>query len=224
MLIQLSRRLQVITDMIQDDYHHIWDTCCDHGLLGLQLLHEHPNSVIHFVDQVSEITEALTHTLSTQHPNTTHWQVHTLDCSQLSLFPADKKHLVVIAGVGGELAKELVSKIHEKHLDQIIEFIICPVHHTYALREELIGLNYRLLDETIVEENKRFYEVIHVTNDSKQSEPPSLTGNMWDKDDEAHIRYLNKLITHYDNKAKSGDESSRKIAKAYKSINDKPVT
>ncbi|HTG55937.1 MAG TPA: SAM-dependent methyltransferase, partial [Niabella sp.] len=40
-------------------YTHIWDCCCDHGLLGAALLSRQAAAHIHFVDIVPELMHEL---------------------------------------------------------------------------------------------------------------------------------------------------------------------
>ena len=103
---KLSRRLQSIDDMVIEHFHHIWDCCCDHGLLGMHLLKWRLGDQIHFVDIVPDITEGLTQNLDKLFPEVGRaksWMVHCLDLVNLPI-PKDalqQKHLVIIAGVGG---------------------------------------------------------------------------------------------------------------------------
>ncbi|MDX2422429.1 MAG: SAM-dependent methyltransferase, partial [Amphritea sp.] len=47
---KLSKRLTQIEQLVAPGYTHIWDCCCDHGLLGAALLARHSDAQIHFVD------------------------------------------------------------------------------------------------------------------------------------------------------------------------------
>ncbi|WP_198595364.1 SAM-dependent methyltransferase, partial [Vibrio lentus] len=49
---KLSNRLQTLHSLVSNDYQHIWDCCCDHGFLGVQLLSDNKAPLIHFVDIV----------------------------------------------------------------------------------------------------------------------------------------------------------------------------
>lgn len=211
---KLSNRLQKINDMIISDYQSIWDCCCDHGLLGLTLLKRKAAATIHFVDIVPSLTTAL-EVLLQKHFSTAdyaqRWQVHCIDVTKLPL-TTNKKQVIIIAGIGGELVIQFINSIickFEQNLPQNmpaeIEFILCPVHHNYQLRHSLITHNVNLLNECIVEENQRFYEVIHVSKTFNQTveaksslKKVSATGDtMWDLSTTAHQQYLTKTINHY---------------------------
>ncbi|PUZ92809.1 SAM-dependent methyltransferase, partial [Vibrio vulnificus] len=61
---KLSKRIQAIAEMVNQEYDHIWDCCCDHGYLGFELLRRSPNTTVHFVDIVPTLTDKIDHTLA----------------------------------------------------------------------------------------------------------------------------------------------------------------
>lgn len=226
--------------MISGHYDHIWDCCCDHGLLGMLLLERSAARQVHFVDCVPSLMQALELRLqrffpaeipcinpnlaphsdpdidpdidlqSNPEPNSnlychTQWQVHCLDVAALPLGQArvQDKQLIIIAGVGGELLVDLVRAILVQHPQRHLEFILCPVHHNYYVRQSLTALELGLKSEHLLEENQRFYEVLHVTTIAAPNILPiSATGSlMWQTLDETSLpraqRYLSQLIGHY---------------------------
>jgi tRNA (adenine22-N1)-methyltransferase len=219
-IVKLGKRLQTIEKLVTANYDHIWDCCCDHGLLGAALLNKQSSSVIHFVDIVPELMSELHLKLKQFYPqenlssqqltssdNKTRWQTHCIDVNALPLASYNStnqaKHLVIIAGVGGDLMCEFVSNIYKADPNLDIDFLLCPVHHQYTLRQQLINLNLRLQQEVLVEENKRFYEVLLVKADLKAAlKPIALTGNdFWQTASEQEYttakRYLAKTLQHY---------------------------
>ncbi|WP_415774899.1 tRNA (adenine(22)-N(1))-methyltransferase [Shewanella oncorhynchi] len=221
---KISQRLQQINSMISGHYDHIWDCCCDHGLLGMLLLERSAARQVHFVDCVPSLMQALElrlqrffpADLSGQNPHLnlgidpnlschTQWQVHCLDVAALPLEQtSDKdKQLIIIAGVGGELLVELVRAILAQHPQRPLEFILCPVHHNYYVRQSLSALGLGLKSELLLEENQRFYEILHVsTIVAPNGLPITATGSlMWQTLDEVSLprahRYLSQVIGHY---------------------------
>jgi tRNA (adenine22-N1)-methyltransferase len=211
---KISSRLQKIDSMINADYQSIWDCCCDHGFLGLTLLKRKAASTIHFVDIVPSLTSHL-ESLLNQHFSAEdfiqRWQVHCIDVIKIPLTAQDKQ-LVIIAGVGGELIvkfiESLINKFREMSLTKPtieVEFILCPVHYNYQVRQALIKNNCLLVNEYIITENKRFYEIIHVkkeflelANTQDSFNEISSTGNtMWDLSLKSHQQYLTETISHY---------------------------
>lgn len=211
---KISKRLQKIDSMVSSHYQSIWDCCCDHGLLGLTLLKRKAADTLHFVDIVPALTTHIEQLLQ-QHFSSMNfakaWQVHCIDVAKIPL-TLQNKQLIIIAGVGGELLINFVEKIISEYQQKCpndsineLEFILCPVHHNYLVRQTLIKHNFVLLDECIVSENKRFYEVIHVKaihsikpTTQKMVKPVSPVGDkMWDLSLKEHQHYLTKTINHY---------------------------
>lgn len=211
--VKLSPRLQQLVNMVSKTYDHIWDTCCDHGLLGEALLGQlevmdNSASTIHFVDVVPELMFELEQRLSKnvlpekiQPQDHSCWDVRCQDVTELDLasYPDDQTHLVIIAGVGGELAIEIATKITERLSDtqrKQIEFLLCPVYHQYKVRTSMHALGLRLEREVLVKDGKHFYEMLHLSFTSHQ--PISPVGeSMWDSSNPDHSLYLKKKLSHY---------------------------
>lgn len=255
---KISQRLQQINQMVGQGYDHIWDCCCDHGLLGMLLLQRNAAPKVHFVDCVAPLMQQLSLELARFFPplpisnaqnateQTTYaqseWQVHCLDVAALPLahYGKQAKHLVIIAGVGGELLVELVRSIvscySQYHSDAhnhsyhscLLEFILCPVHHNYHVRSSLAELGLSLKQEYLLQENQRFYEILHLTQSKATSEaneasPLCATGSiMWqgldaDKTSQAK-RYLVQTISHYQRIPESRLPNKAQIVAAYQQI------
>lgn len=202
--IKMSRRLQQIDTMIGQPYQHIWDCCCDHGFLGLALLKRQAAGTIHFVDIVPALLRQIESDLKShygQAQNRCRWEVHcanvtNLPLAQVSENPESDQHLIIIAGVGGELTIKLITAILSQFSNYSLEFILCPVHHNYKVREFLISRELGLIAESLIIENKRGYEILHVALNA--AEPISRVGSkMWDFSQKEHIDYVQKSIKHY---------------------------
>ncbi|TWX56271.1 tRNA (adenine(22)-N(1))-methyltransferase [Colwellia hornerae] len=224
---KISQRLQKIDSMVNIHYQNIWDCCCDHGLLGLTLLKRQAADTIHFVDIVPSLTTHLESLLQKHFSADDYiqaWQVHCIDVAKLPL-TRQNKQLVIIAGVGGELLISFIESIITNFKQNTlinptseIEFIVCPVHYNYSVRQTLIAHHCTLLDECIVTENKRCYEVIHVKKHfgvSADIDNPlkkiSPTGDvMWDLSIKSHQQYLATTIKHYQRMLQSTNDSDKK--------------
>lgn len=231
---KLGKRLTQLVLQINRHYDHIWDCCCDHGLLGAALLKRCPNSVVHFVDIVPALIEKVTLDLTRYFPATAalpRWRTHCMDVRDLPLDSHSGSHLLIIAGVGGDLMSEFIAELVERYPHRSFDFLLCPVHHGYTLREQLMTLGARLQQEQLVEENRRIYELLNV-----QIHPPAVRGkepklpplslvgeSIWqvDNDEQKMIaqRYLTQLQQHYQRKAQGGDVSAQKCWQAYQPIN-----
>ncbi|MGV3003431.1 tRNA (adenine(22)-N(1))-methyltransferase [Vibrio sp.] len=203
---KLSKRLQHIESMISDQYYqHIWDCCCDHGFLGASLLQRQAAPFIHFVDIVPELT-SLVQTRLEQffHDGPSQWQVYCQDVKTLPLEKYSGKQLVIIAGVGGDLMMEFIQALQQQYFHLEIDYLLCPVYQQFNLRRTLINLNMSLKQEKLIEDNGRYYEILHVSNEAPQSPQDNIHPvgeQIWhySNQEQAKLnkRYLQKTLAHY---------------------------
>lgn len=225
---KLGKRLTQLVQQVNRHYDHIWDCCCDHGLLGAALLKQHPSTTVHFVDIVPSLIEKVTLDLTRYFPATTNsprWRTYCLDVRDLPLEVNAGSHLVIIAGVGGDLMTEFIAELAKRHPAITFDLLLCPVHHTYTLREQLIALNAELKCELLVEENQRIYELLHVqiNPNSPAVHGLSCVGEaLWHvtNEDQQKIaqRYLQQLQQHYQRKAQGGDAGAEQRWQAYQAV------
>lgn len=221
--LKLGKRLKQIESMVVAQYSHIWDCCCDHGLLGAALLSRQAAPYIHFVDIVPELMRDLESKLLRFYPQAApsapaaRWQVHCMDVSTLPLQRWNGKHLVIIAGIGGDLMTDLVSRIYQNHPEANLDFLLCPIHHPFTLRQRLIQLDFSLLAEALVVENRRFYEVLLVSNQSQINSPINPVGDLiWQAKNASD--YLNKTLAHYQRVQRNTHTNVQHIIDAYNAI------
>lgn len=216
LLSKLGFRLQAIYDLIVslDYYDNIWDCCCDHGYLGVQLLNNKLCDTLYFVDQIPHLIEHLDSKLKRFPPGT--YKAITADAGELE-FVKTKSHLVILAGVGGEHIVDILKSINTNNPGQQIDYLFCPSTTQYDLREFLSTQNFTLQYESIVTERNRSYEIILVKGFPENR--VSTTGKMWDINNPDHQKYLSKLIHHYENRMRN-DKSGRseRILEEYRNI------
>ncbi|WP_238582431.1 tRNA (adenine(22)-N(1))-methyltransferase [Cellvibrio sp. OA-2007] len=229
--IKLGKRLQHIEAMVSEHYDHIWDCCCDHGLLGAALLSRQAASHIHFVDAAPSLMHALEIKLSRFYPTNTesnsHWHTHCLDAATLPLQDFNGRHLVIIAGVGGDLMTELVTAIHQKNPICNIDFLLCPVHHQFTLRQQLIQLGFSLKNEILITENQRFYEALLVSTANNPHTKIHSVGNLiWQSNTPQQSKiagdYLQKTLAHYNRIQLNPEAAVQHIIDAYSAITIPP--
>jgi tRNA (adenine22-N1)-methyltransferase len=238
--------------MIQHPYRHIWDCCCDHGLLGAALLtelqtlslateaaspsqsyaslqaHASLQTRVHFVDIIPSLMQDVEDKLQRFFPQGKHtshnkepahginWEVHCLDVSRLPIMTDNSRQLIIIAGVGGALTLKLVQAIRLAHPQQALDFLLCPVHHQFVLRQGLKALKLGLVDEQLIVENGRFYELIYVSTHSR-TELSAQGDKLWLHDINISQAYLKRTLTHYRNMLRHSTKNDAIIA-AYAQI------
>ena len=224
---KLGKRLKQIESMVTAQYDHIWDCCCDHGLLGAALLAHNAAPNIHFVDIVPELMHQLENKLHQFYPKNTEsnsrWQMHCMDAKALPLQKFNGKHLVIIAGVGGDLMTDLVREIYQKNPASDIDFLLCPVHHQFTLRQQLIQLDCSLLNEILIVENRRFYEILLVSTKPKPLAKINPIGSLiWQSTTPEQTKiasdYLKKTLDHYKRVQLSRQYDVQYIIDAYEAV------
>ena len=211
--------------MVGEGYRHIWDCCCDHGFLGMSLLARQAAEHIHFVDIVPDLmceVEANLQRFYSASSRST-WQIHCIDVSVLPLDQYEGKHLVIIAGVGGDLITQFVDNIHSQYPDLEIDFLLCPVHHQFTLRQKLNQRDFSLKDEQLVQDNQRFYEMLLVSTQPDDSNKVSLVGEgIWqsttDEQMDVVANYLEKTRNHYRRIQQGNSKDVAHIVEAYQAV------
>ena len=217
--------------MIDINYDHIWDTCCDHGLLGRAIYLHKPNSAVHFVDVMPHLIKNIHNELSedARFNDSSRWSVHALDSADIPL-QTDQSHLVIIAGVGGDLLLKLVQDILLKNPKHIkIDFILCPVRQLHKVRFGLKQANLALVSEQLIKEFSHYYELLHVSNHRDGETVGPIGETMWNLTREIDQEYLKKNVRHYGNMCKQtsqnenikGGVSAQYIYDLYKALETK---
>ena len=210
-----------VTTKVHDHFDHIWDCCCDHGYLGQQLLIEQPESHIHFVDVVPHLIDEVTTRLNTSseqvNQSNSKWSSHCMDAAEIPL-DSEQSHLVMIAGVGGDLLIEMVESIVANHPSLMtagqLSFLLCPVRQLHKVREGLNRLNLGLVSEQIVKDKQLFYEVIMASNQSTTN-VSQVGDSMWDLNNKDHVEYRDTMIKHY---SKQPTEQAKSLLALYQGI------
>jgi len=203
----LGPRLDAIFDCVAQEqqgqrYDAIWDCCCDHGYLGMKLLAAKLCPTVYFVDQVPHIIDQLKDKLddlAERSLSPRNYQTIAADASQLR-FPDGQRHLVILAGVGGEHIVDIIKAIEQQPDDCRIDYLLCPSTTQFDLREFLIKQSFGVKQENLVAEKGRDYEVLLVS--AKQSQVWQAlmpVGGMWEVGNPNHLRYQKKLVGHYQN-------------------------
>lgn len=192
---KLCLRLQSLFDLVDDSYDVIWDLCCDHGYLGLALMQSNRCKHLHFVDCIPSIIESLRLTVE-KVPFQTNctYDLHATSAENISV-DSNSNNLIVISGVGGKMAISLMDSIIERNGAH--DFLLAPKHNLYEVRSYLVDKGFKLVRESLAEENGRYYENLLVSKNEGNN--LSLVGDeMWDSAKKSHESYLKKLLKHYE--------------------------
>lgn len=219
--LKLPARLEMLQNMIAYPYEHIWDCCCDHGYLGYSILNKSSTEgVVHFLDVVESIVIKVKKDLDNSDFDRTGWKTHCLDLKSLVLPLSEKKQLLIIAGVGGDLTVDFVEAVLRNNPNTEVDFLLCPIRQLYKVRVELDKLGLSLIEERIVKDSGRCYELIYLsTGDKKKLHP--VGDLMWDLAQADHREYLNQNIQHYQRVMKQLNSSASAALDAYIDVRNK---
>ncbi len=188
----LSHRLRTLASY----YHHtpeVWDIGCDHGLLGLSFLRHKEVKEIHLVDPSKPVIDRLTDSISAHIPI----QASSLKVEhkrgQDIVFETSYPKTIFIAGMGGkeilEIAQHLTPQMTSKD-----RLIVSPHRKIHELRQYLSNSKLKLFDETVIEEDDQFYQILVL---EKNVNLPNVSGfgqQLWES--ATGRRYLEHQLKH----------------------------
>ena len=208
---QISKRIHSLVNLVPADTEVVWDLCCDHGIIGQQFL---AHKKVIFIDQVKSITEKLSERLkATDIPS--QFNIITSSATQID-YKIEETSTFIIAGVGGVLGIEILDQIGDSFKDK--DYALISVHkNILKMRQYLIKKDFRVLLESIVQDNSQFYEMLLISK-LKGSMITEIGSTMWDTCS-THTRqsYLNHQINFYKTKTKFNPEFIS-ILEQYKEI------
>lgn len=203
-------------------YDCLWDLCCDHGYLGINILQAGLPGQLFFVDQVPTITDKLQQRLGNRPSSQV--QVLTTDAGGLRVDP-HKRHLMIIAGVTGTNVIAILQKIIANNQPVRLDMMICATRGNADIRQYLQEIGAGLLHECLVTEKSRHYEVLHVSVHVSMhvsmhvatDNPVSAVGEMWDLQQPDHVAYLKARVSHYQRESQHSSKA-RSALLAYQSV------
>lgn len=104
---------------------------------------------------------------------------------------------IVIAGMGGNLIAEILSKAHWVK-NREINIVAQPMTHAEVLRQFFIDNGFEITKEKTATDGKRYYCVMsaNYTGESKERNISyRYTGRLFDNKDEITYKYIDKMLT-----------------------------
>lgn len=211
----MKSRLNVITSMIESEYKEIWDTCCDHGKLGISLIKNTNKSLVHFVDCIPSIIDKLKNTLEVkgllENPRV---ELHTKFAQDIRL--GNNRSLICICGVGSETAIDIITGLLKNNDLTKHDIILSVQYKTPKLRKYLKECGFKLQKEVLCFEGKWGHEIMRISLNS--GDEINIVGkSMFKNPTKKHNLYLKKSIIHYKKKSLIND-SYLEILNQYTSI------
>ncbi len=160
-------------------YHHhkiVLDVGCDHGKLGLSFLKEREVEKIHLIDPSSLVIAQLSKNIGAYTPVERN-RIHIHREKGQDFIPSSEKKIIFIAGMGGKEIIEIITHF-KRFISKEDQLVLSPHRDILLLREFLHASTFTLMDEQLVSDEGRFYQVISLGIGGEKS--VSLYGeNIW---------------------------------------------
>lgn len=145
----ISNRLKTIADMIDSDYHVI-DVGCDHALLDIYLtLNKKIKCTA--IDNKEKVINYSKENIEKYNLTS---KIELILNDGLENIKIHDDDIIVLAGLGTKTILNIITNKNIKHL------IVQSNDDVYNLRYQLTKLNYKVIDEKIVYERKKYYTII----------------------------------------------------------------
>jgi tRNA (adenine22-N1)-methyltransferase len=163
--IELSNRLQSISNLVKD-VRSIVDVGTDHGYIPIYLV---KNNIIDFAI-ASDINKG---PVEKANKNVKDYDLgNKISCrlgGGLTTVKPKEVEAAIIAGMGGNLIRDIIEESKEvfKNLSYVV---LQPVQNPEVLREYIYKSGYTIIDELIVKDEDKYYEIIKVKYDNNKRE------------------------------------------------------
>ena len=133
----------------------IADVGADHGLVSVELIkREIANKVFAVENKIGPYSRLVSEIKN----NLLETQIETSLSSGISCLPSNVS-TVIIAGMGGKLIVDIL-KCHQDKLEHVNYLLVDAHSDLEYLRREVVSLGYKIENETIILEDKVYYEII----------------------------------------------------------------
>jgi tRNA A22 N-methylase len=156
---KISKRNQFYINLALSDYD-FWDVACDHGQAGFFAFQSKKFKNIYFVDPVEKILEHTKMAIKKSLNELDEFDERMFfRCMEGQDLKETVKGNVLIAGVGGELIKQIILSLLEKNLLKAERLIFSPYSDLIKIEQlqsnHSFHTEYNLIQETSFVENKK---------------------------------------------------------------------
>lgn len=155
-MMNLSKRLEAIANFVEKD-SRVCDIGTDHGYIPVYLVKEGISKKTIATDISRGSLDKIIDLIEREKLNDS---IEARLGDGLDILKALEVDTLIIAGMGGILITEILEKGKNK-LDGIDNFIFQPMVASKELRKYLVANNFKIIDEDLVFEEGKYYEIIN---------------------------------------------------------------
>tara|TARA_B100001248_G_scaffold261746_1_gene254006 strand:+ start:14625 stop:15065 length:441 start_codon:yes stop_codon:yes gene_type:complete len=137
----MRNRLKTILSLVHEG-ENLWDIGCDHGLVGLDYMNQHPDASVYFVDRIKHVIEKIKGQVARDGRC---YFYHMDACLGL---PKPLSGNVVIAGMGAERILNIISA---QKIEKNTRLILNPFKDPELIEQ----LPYNLVQQCTLQEGRR---------------------------------------------------------------------
>lgn len=194
----ISDRLKLISDLVTD-VHSIVDVGTDHGYVPIYLIKN------------KRIKRAIASDINrgpvekAQKNVESHNFQGKISCrlgGGLKTVKIKEVDAAVIAGMGGNLIRDIIEESKEvfKELKYVI---VQPVQNPEVLREHIYKSGYKIIDEAIIKDEEKYYEIMKIAYDTEKKEVDpifyEISEKLLQKKNPLYKEYLEFKYNKYEN-------------------------
>lgn len=167
--VALSERLRTVAHMVTAG-NTVCDVGCDHGFVPIYLVQQGISPKVIAMDlREGPLCAAREHVTAYGMEG----QIETRLSDGLHNYKTGETQTLICAGMGGGLMMRILSESPEK-TDSFRELILQPQSEVEKFRRFLRESGYRILDEEMLEEDGKFYQVIRASSVGEEREGPEM--------------------------------------------------
>lgn len=204
-MIKLSNRLKAVADLVHKG-SAVVDVGCDHGFIPVYLVeHSLVKSAIACDINEKPLNSCTALVKQCGLDN----KIKCFISDGLDKVEEDSVQDIIIAGMGGELIADILSRcdyIKSKHL------ILNPMTHPEITRKWLYNNGFEIINDLIIEDGKHYYSVfdaVYSNNTAKKTCVDYYLGNIKDF---SKKEYFEHLLRYLYNKQKGGEHFEEVIS------------
>jgi len=188
--VALAHRLASIASFYNNE-ESIYDIGCDHGLLGLHFQNYPLIKNIHLIDPNPYSVELIKKDKDSYITEREKLIFKRESGEKIKI--TESNSLVFIAGMGGKTIIEILSEWDEQNFQNCSQIVLSPHRDHLKLREYLKNKGMKLVGETVIYDQERYYEILSVGLKG-ESEVGLYGEKLWKT--EASANYKMHLLKH----------------------------